>query len=653
MSTAFEPSLDVIQFEFRRFLKNSLVKPIRSLKEWMVSEFIIPDGKYVGDPFRLDVQPIAGLLFDEVDSEKWTEVFVTGPSQSGKTLIAFCAPVLYHTLELGEKYVLGIPDMRMADNKWKLDLLPIIQGNPRLERLLPTSGPGSQGGTVKDTVTFRNGGVIKFMSAGGTDQQRAGFTSRVVGITEAARFSRVSETSKEADPLRQLRARQASYDEPERMLYVEGTVTIKEDLPWSAKADSSDSRIVCQCVHCGEYVELEREHLLGWHDAENANEAGEKARWYCYECGEAINEEERKIMVAGAKLLHAGQTIDRKGVISGVRPPTNRLFFRYSGFHNLFVTTATLAREEWRAHQIDHETIEYEMAQKELCQFKWCVPYEPTNLESIVLQPSDVVRRKADGFSRGIVPEDMTHLALGVDVGKYMMHYTLLAGRKESKLHVCDFGVIDIPTNQMDWEAAVLTAIRELMQMVDVGWTWQGTGEQVRPGQILIDLGYEQDAVYKAVSQFVKVNRNTNYQFILGRGASQMDRMRVYVAPTEISHEVPQIGHHWHLALWKRWRTWRIFADVDYWKDRVHDSFKIPKDSVGAMSLFHANDRELAKYSKHMTSEHRVVQLVPGKGEVVTFEKKSANHWFDSNVYARIGLDRLGWRAEKLDSESR
>ena len=145
--------MDSLVFELKRCLQRARLNPVRRMSHWF-SDFVIADGPRAGEPFQWSSQPITRLLVDEIDSGRWNEIFVTGPSQSGKTLIGFVGPALYHTLELGEVYILGIPDMRMANNKWQMDLLPAIKANPRWERMLPLSGPGSQGGIVRDTITF-------------------------------------------------------------------------------------------------------------------------------------------------------------------------------------------------------------------------------------------------------------------------------------------------------------------------------------------------------------------------------------------------------------------------------------------------------------------------------------------------------------------
>lgn len=127
-------------------------------------------------------QPFTGLWFDEVDSSRWWRFVATGPSQSGKTLSCFVIPLLYHLFEIGETVICGLPDMDMAADKWREDLLPVIE-RCRYRELLPSKGGGRRGGRVQ-TVQFANGATLKFMSGGGSDKSRVGFTSRVVVITE-------------------------------------------------------------------------------------------------------------------------------------------------------------------------------------------------------------------------------------------------------------------------------------------------------------------------------------------------------------------------------------------------------------------------------------------------------------------------------------
>ncbi|MEZ6097250.1 MAG: phage terminase large subunit family protein [Pirellulaceae bacterium] len=264
-------------------IDNCMSQELRDLVTFAEECIVLPKdgGPFQGQPFLADNQPYVRLLYYEIKHGLWSEIIVTGPSQSGKTLSAFVIVVLYIAVELRKNVVVGVPDLAMINDKWKVDFLPVLQESPALRGLLPRSGAGSKGGTIQDMVQLTNGVTIRFMTRGGSDQSKAGFTASHVVVTEAAGWSDGTESSKESDPLRQLRARQRAtsrFDEDgkistERQMIVEGTVTDEFDLPWRAKAGSSESQLVYQCVHCSEYVRPEREHFIGWQEANSEFQA--------------------------------------------------------------------------------------------------------------------------------------------------------------------------------------------------------------------------------------------------------------------------------------------------------------------------------------------------------------------------------------------
>src|SRR5678816_4563381 len=136
-------------------------------------------------------------------------------TQSGKTLACFVIPLLYHLFELGETVICGLPDMDMAADKWREDILPVIERS-RYRQLLPSSGGGSRGGRV-ETIQFANGATLKYMSGGGSDKSRAGFTSRVVVITETDGMDQSGGRSRESDKITQLEARTRAYGSRKRI----------------------------------------------------------------------------------------------------------------------------------------------------------------------------------------------------------------------------------------------------------------------------------------------------------------------------------------------------------------------------------------------------------------------------------------------------
>src|SRR5690349_23779771 len=123
--TAKHPTLD----DLRWFLSQSRPRRLRSMRAFAEAQIVIPAGPFVGRRFRCARQPYTGLWFDAVDSGLWSRCVATGPTQSGKTLSCFVIPLVYHLFEIGETVICGLPDMDMAADKWREDILPVIEAS--------------------------------------------------------------------------------------------------------------------------------------------------------------------------------------------------------------------------------------------------------------------------------------------------------------------------------------------------------------------------------------------------------------------------------------------------------------------------------------------------------------------------------------------
>src|SRR5690606_35925468 len=113
--------------ELSWLLRQARPRPIRSMRQFAEQGGVIPDGPFAGRHFRCSRPPYTGLWFDAVDSGRWTRCVATGPTQSGKTLSCFVIPLLYHLFEFGETVICGLPDLGMAADKWRVDILPAIE----------------------------------------------------------------------------------------------------------------------------------------------------------------------------------------------------------------------------------------------------------------------------------------------------------------------------------------------------------------------------------------------------------------------------------------------------------------------------------------------------------------------------------------------
>lgn len=596
-------------------------------------------GPFKNRYFRAARQPFAGLLFKELDSGLWPTVLIAGPSQSGKTLAGFVIPTLRDVIELREDVLVGVPEADMASDKWDKDFLPTLQASPALHHLIPNAGPGSRGGRIKDRVTLGNGVDIKIMSRGGQDTAKAGFTARLIRVTEAAGFSEASETSVEADPLRQLKARQRSFKSDRRSLIVEGTVTVADELPIRARGRDDDdrlistrSRIVSPCPHCEEYICPGREHLVGWLDAETEQLAGENAVYVCPACDKPIDDAMRRLSMAECRLVHWGQSVDRNGRVVGDLPPVSTLWFQWHAWHNLLLDASDIAVDEWKASQLEEGTAERENAEKELCQFVHSVPFKSRLAESEQLSPQ-IVRKRTDEWQKNLLPADTRLLTVGIDIGKWTSWWFATAFRENGGLHCPAYGAFDVcRSKDDDLEERLLHALKEFNdQVVLAGFAVEG-GDGLRlPDGVAVDIGFQPDTIGKAVRIFGKSWSN-RWMAMRGRGKSIRQNNGGYNHPTQLTDSRPKSGTRWY-ADWNFERGIpEVTFDADHWLLHMQDRLRIAKDKPGALTFFRADTpNEHAKVSHHLTSEQLKKTWDPEKGGLVEkWVKSGENHYGDA-----------------------
>ena len=588
------------------------------MRQFAEQEIIIPDGPFVGRRFHCSRQPYTGLWFDAVDSGRWNRCVATGPTQSGKTLSCFVIPLLYHLFELEETVICGLPDMDMAADKWREDILPAIEQS-RYRDLLPRRGGGSRGGRV-ESLQMRNGATLKFMSGGGSDKSRAGFTSRVVVLTETDGMDQPGLTSREADKITQLEARTRAYGSRKR-IYMECTVSTEEGRTWQEYKSGTQSLIVLPCPHCHGWVSPEREHLTGWQGAESQAAARTAGAFSCPSCGQDWTQEERIQANHRARLLHEGQSFDERGELIGEPKASDTLGFRWSAVHNLFLTAGEVAADEWRASRSTDE----ENAEREMRQFVWCLPVVPSKWDETSVDAHELASRIIN-LPRGVVPETAKRLTTAIDLGKFLAHWIVVAWSPKATGHVVDYGRIEIASDDLGVEQAILVALREFRALVTEGWP-VGTAEGNRkaPDRVWIDSGYMAPVVYSFCRQ-----AGERFLPAVGRGAAQQ-RQQWYNRPTQTGSIVKHIGEGFHLNRLPAEKLRLAEIDADHWKTWVHQRLSTPLGSPGAMTLFQASPQEHLALAKHLTAEVKTEEFVAGKGVVVKWERlRRQNHWFDA-----------------------
>lgn len=596
------------------------------MRKFAEEELIIPSGKFKDRRFRVDRQPYAGLWLDLVDSGQWNRFVCVGPSQSGKTLTTCCLPLMYHLFEMQETVVFGLYDDNMANDKWQQDILPAIAAS-RYRSLLPEQGEGSRNGKVRDSVLFKNGALLKFMSAGGSDKSRSGFTSRVLVVTEANAFDTISSSSKEGSKLEQLIARTVSFGE-DAVIYLECTVEDETCLIWREYQAGTATRIAMPCWSCKQYVTLDRDCLQGWSGAETIMEAAREAHWICPSCGSKWTDDQRAESARKGIVVHSGQMVDENGVVQGGIPDSDTMSFRWSAPENLFRSAGEFAKAEWRK-QSHRDEDAYE---RKLLQFDWGIP-TPKDGDQRHLKWNEIVQRVSETERRAF-PDDYHVVTMGVDIGLKLVHWVAVAWRLDGTGRVVDYGKLATNIDAFAPEAAIKHTLDELKLSVFQRGFERDRGVVI-PEQCWIDTRY----YGKSVRLFCMANRE-HQQFRAIQGFTT----KTFTCPKTITLRHPVISDEYYIENGTR-GSQIVKLNADFWKTAVWDGFNTPMEEPGSLTLFRGDMALHAEFAKHVTAERSEDVFVQGVGwKKVWIQEQRNNHYGDCMAYARAAAHFCGVR---------
>lgn len=597
-------------------------------------EIVIPNGPYEGRKYNVDRQPYARLFFEAVDSGHYNRVFATGPTQSGKTLTCLVIPIMYHLFELNETVIIGVPDLDMANDKWTLDLKPVLDRS-RYADMLPVDGAGSRGGKIV-SIVFRNGAVLRFMSGGGSDKSRAGFTSRVVAVTEVDGMDERGGTSDEADKLKQLEGRSRAYGNRKR-IYGECTLTTEHGRTYQEISAGTDSKLYICCPLCKGWVRPEREHVQGWQSADTEIQARGEGGFACPKCSALWSEEQRRAANRSIKLVHKGQEIDGNGSIVGPEPHTQTLGFRWSAVNNLFVTGGDVAAELWLATRARDE----DNAERELSQFVFATPHKLGVTDMVSLEIKGILAR-TQPIGRGIVPPETQFITVASDLGKYYAHWVAMAWQRDASARIIDYGRVEVPSEQWGEEKALRLALGEMWDRAMVtGWV-DHSGRQWLPLEFWVDSGYATPVVY----EFARA-KGQKLRPIKGYGSTQdVGQGKLYRPQNAETGNVKEIGEQYHFTWLPEDRVYLVHIDADHWKTWLQRRLTDPQEKPGAMTLYKGELNEHLRLARHLTAERAIEEFVAGKGIVKRWVRdRGDNHWLDA---AYISCAEAHWLGARL-----
>jgi len=606
---------------------------IRTLREFAEAEIRMPPGgRYPLRRFSCNIMPWSAELFEILTAifqgrSPYRRVFMFADVQDGKTTMGIVIPLMYALFELKENVIFGVPDVDLAQGKFDEDIKPMIV-NSSYAGLLPTKGGGSRGGKTK-MMQFGNGTRLRFMGAGGGDEQRSSFPARVIFITEVDKMDTSGKVSREADPVTQLEARSDSFDE-RALVFGECTrSTEKGRINQEVCKKGTDTKIYIPCPHCGEYITPTREHFGGWEDAEDVISARDSAFYLCDKCEQAWTEQDRRKALKTPVLVSKDQTVTPDGVVHGDPPRTNTFGFQWNAMLSGLKSIGYVGEREYEAEISDDPN-----PKKALYQFAWALPFDDsiTDLSNL---DKKVILGKIGRHKRGFLPEGtQDRLTVFMDIGKWRCWWSAWSWREDAQGYLIDYGVEIVPQGRKTSGLAILASLRAFREDILIpGWV-NASGRQVQHRLCFVDSGYERDIAY----EFVRESGQDRYFATKGLGSGRdQEKWR---KPAKGKSKA--IGHEWFVTR-QPGNVRLLNMNADFWKQQVHEGFLAPAGEAGALSLFLASEREHLRYAKQIVSERKLEEWVPGKGLRLYWEKvEKDNHWLDCAYGCRVAADMLG-----------
>jgi phage terminase large subunit GpA-like protein len=591
--------------------------------------------------------------------------------------VSWVIPAAYHLFENGENVCFGIPVADMAFDKWQQDFMPMIMAT-RYRDLLYDDGPGSRGGKF-NAIRFRNGAWLRFLAASSRPKSIVSYTTRVLCATEVDGYSEAGRLSKETDPLALMESRTESYGEFAE-IYLECTTSEESGKIWQEVGGGTSTRIVVGCPLCGCWGELDRDaqgeelgeaweerkktltelysgpelapvgalprgFLVGWEDGADEVAAALGAAWQCGVCGERFDDDARVRALEGAQAIHWGQVLDiRSGEISGEPVPTFTLSFRWCAAHNAFKTAAYLGSVMWKAARERDQL----RAEKRVANVHWAMPPRPV-VEDEELLTVAAVGQRATGWPRGLVPAWAELVTWGLDLGKYIFHYTATAWALDGTSLVIDYGVLETNAREIGEEAGFDLGFGMWADRLGMGWAKEGSAETVFAATGLVDSGRYASQAYKACRTWSKNTAAGGGLWFASKGYGQsQERDRYYRQPKSTGSVVVKLGDNYHWVKLAGSGVLLVEYNADHFKSWVHERLRTPDEVSGHMRLF-GQDFEHVQFSNHLTAEQEI--LVKG---IRQWQKvRGNNHFLDSTSLSCIAAATRGVRAVPMAREPR
>lgn len=172
-------------------------------------------------------------------------------------------------------------------------------------------------------------------------------------------------------------------------------------------------RLYWPCPHCGEYFQPEMDNMTGYRDSSDPVLASEAAFLQCPACKGRITPDMKRVLNMKCVWLRDGQSIDRKGQVSGDGRRSRIASFWMEGPAAAYQTWAQLIYKYLTAEQ-EYESTRSEETLKTVINTDFGRPYLPR--ASLEQRKSELLEQRAEDVPKRSVPDGVQFLTATVDV---------------------------------------------------------------------------------------------------------------------------------------------------------------------------------------------------------------------------------------------
>ena len=540
--------------------------------------------------FRVSMAPYQAEPMNAASDDTVSTIVLMWGSQLGKS--ECISNILMMHAHLDPSPILCVQPTLEIATSWSTDrLAPMIRDTPVLKDLF--GDPRAR--DSQNTKLYKKfpGGFIVVAGAN-SPASLAARPIRIVAMDEVDRFPFSAGT--EGDPVALAQKRTETFHNSVQLMT--STPTLRHLSRIESEFELTDQRKwFCPCPHCEEYQTLAWANVK-WDKADDGSHLPETARMVCEHCGENINDEERRTMVANGEWRPTAAFSGKRGYhINGLVS----LFPPKRGYQN-------------RLHQAVAQFLDAKHSSVEGLKV-WTNTFLAESFEQIssTVEASPLLARCEPYAAK--VPRDAVVLTAGVDCqDSYLVAECVGWGIGEEAFGIDSRVFYGQITNPGTWA--------QLDEWLSQSWEHE-SGVSLRIASAMIDTGYQSKIVY----DFCHPREMRRVFAVKGVGG-----VRPIVSR-------PNRGNSAKVALFS--------IGTDSAKELLYSRLKIEEPGPGYCH-FPIDPAYDTEYFDQLTAEKAVTKIKAGVKSTVWVKKRPRNEALDCRIYAMGALVNLNSNLDQL-----